>query len=291
MTPEEWRDRGTWVEVPEGRVFAIDLGPREGTPILVLHGFPSSSWDFDEAVETVTKRHRVVLFDFIGFGWSDKPADFGYSLFQQADIALTVAKHFRIERAHIWAHDMGTSVTTELLARRERGLCPLAIESVCLMNGSVHIEMANLTPGQRLLRSPAGEMFAGFAGRRIFGAQMKRIFATPPKGAVLDAMWQLIQRADGGKRLAQSIHYVDERYRFGKRWIGALERLDLPVLVAWAVRDPVARIEIGEKLASEIPNARFVRWEDLGHYPQMEDPKRVAEEVTKFFDAIRPRSP
>jgi pimeloyl-ACP methyl ester carboxylesterase len=283
MTPEEWRARGAWVDVPEGRVFTIDLGPREGVPIFVLHGFPSSSWDFDEAAALVAKRQRVVLFDFLGFGWSDKPEDFGYSLFQQADIALAVAKHAGITRAHLWAHDMGTSVTTELLARRERGLLPLAIESVCLMNGSVHIEMANLTPGQRLLRSRAGDAFAAFAGRRIFGAQMKRIFSHRPSEETLDGMWRLMAHADGNRRLARTIHYVDERYRFGKRWIGALERLDLPVLIAWGARDPVARMSIGETLAREIRNARLVRWDDLGHYPQMEDPSRVAEAVTAFF--------
>lgn len=284
MTPEEWKARGTWVDVPEGRVFAIGLGPREGVPILVLHGFPSSSWDFDEAVASIAQNRRVVLFDFLGFGWSDKPERFGYSLHEQADIAIAVAKQFGIGRAQLWAHDMGTSVTTELLARRERGLLPFEIERVCLMNGSVHIEMANLTPGQRLLRSPMGEAFASFAGRRIFGAQMKRVFARTPSEETLDAMWRLIARAGGNARMAQSIHYVDERYRFERRWIGALERLNLPVLVAWGARDPVARMIIGETLAKEIPKARLVRWDDLGHYPQMEDPARVASEVASFFD-------
>jgi pimeloyl-ACP methyl ester carboxylesterase len=286
MTPEEWRERGEWLTVPEGRVFMIDLGPRAATaPILVLHGFPSSSWDFDDAVAVLAKTRRVVLFDFLGFGWSDKPSNFGYSLFQQADIAIAVARHFGIERAHLWAHDMGTSVTTELLARRERGLLPFAVESVCLMNGSVHIEMANLTPGQRVLRSPVGPAFAKIAGRRIFGAQMKRIFVTPPSEEALNGMWRLIANANGNHRLARTIHYVAERWRFGRRWIGALERLDLPALVAWGAQDPVARMKIGETLAREIPNSKLVRWDDLGHYPQMEAPTRVAETVGEFFSA------
>jgi pimeloyl-ACP methyl ester carboxylesterase len=296
IPPEQWRTRGGEIVVPEGRIFTVDLLPsteRDApaiatTPLLVLHGFPSSSWDFAEAAQRISDRRRVVLFDFLGFGLSDKPEDAGYSLFEQADIAVLVARKAKLERVHLWAHDMGTSVATELLARRERGVLPFEIASVTLMNGSVHVEMASLTVGQQLLRSPAGQAFARVAGRRIFGAQMKRIFARPIAEETIEAMWAFLDRADGRLRLPKTIRYVEERARFRRRWIGALERLDLPILIAWGAKDPVARLAIGERLARETPNAEMIRWDDLGHYPQMEDPERVAADVERFisrFDA------
>src|SRR6185369_5619776 len=107
------------------------------------------------------------------------PEDAGYSLFEQAEVAIAVARKAKLSKAHIWAHDMGTSVATELLARRERGLLPFDVASITLMNGSVHVEMASLTIGQRILRSPAGNVFARAAGRPVFAAQMRRIFARP----------------------------------------------------------------------------------------------------------------
>ena len=94
--------------------------------------------------------------DFLGFGWSDKPPELAYSLFEQADATVAIAKALGLTRVHLWAHDMGTSVATELLARRERGNLPFEIASLVLMNGSVHIEMAQLTLGQRLLKTPLG---------------------------------------------------------------------------------------------------------------------------------------
>jgi len=84
-------------------------------------------------------------------------------------------------------------------------------------------------------------------------------------------------------RTPSIIRYMDERDTFVRRWIGALERLDVPALVAWAAKDPVAVLAIGEQLASEIPGAEKVIWDDLGHYPQVEDPQRVAEAIRRFL--------
>jgi len=287
MTPDEWRARGSDLVTVDGRIFVTELGAANDAhvPVLVLHGFPSCSWDFDESAAIVARDRRVVLFDFLGYGLSAKPRAAAYSLFEQADVACAVAKAKGLERVHLWAHDMGTSVATELLARRERGVLPFEIASVVLMNGSVHIDMAKLTPGQKLLRSSLGDLFARVAGRKTFGLQMKRIFAKAPSEETLDAMWGLVAREDGTHRLPQLIRYNDERRRFTSRWIGALHRLDLPLLVAWGARDPIAVLAIGERLARETKGAELVRWDDLGHYPQMEDPARVAAVVGKHFTA------
>jgi pimeloyl-ACP methyl ester carboxylesterase len=276
------------VTVRDGDVWVLDLPGPEAvtTPVLVLHGFPSSSFDFADAIDRVAGRRRVAAFDFPGFGLSCKPRDHGYSLFEQADVALEVARALGISRAHLWAHDMGTSVATELLARRERGLCPLGIASVTLMNGSVHVEMAHLTVGQRLLRSPLGDVFARLNSRATFVAQLRRTFAREPDEATLDAMWELLSRDDGVARMPATIAYVEERRRFRRRWIGALERCDLPVLVAWGRRDPVAVFAIAEKLASETPDARLETWDDVGHWPQIEAPERVVATVGAFWDTL-----
>src|SRR5690242_13449035 len=109
MTPERWRAAGTEIALPDGRIFMIELGSDSPhhLPVLVLHGFPSSSWDFAPVALEIAKRRRVVLFDFLGFGLSDKPNDAGYSLFEQAEIAIAVAAKAKIARAHLFAHDMG----------------------------------------------------------------------------------------------------------------------------------------------------------------------------------------
>lgn len=286
IPPHLWRERGRYVDTPEGKVWAMEAGNGQ-VPVLVLHGFPTSSWDFAEAIELVARGRRVIAFDFVGYGYSVKPRDHGYSLFEQADVAELVARAFGVERAHVWAHDMGTSVATELCARRERKLLSFGIESLVLMNGSVHIEMASLTVGQRILKTPLGPLFAKLSSRRTFGPQIRRVFSKPPSDAEIDAMWELIEREDGVARLPQLIRYTEERTRFARRWIGALERLEVPTLVAWGRKDPVAVVAIAEQLAREIPGAKLELWDDLAHYPQVEDPARVVRTLTTFWDASR----
>jgi pimeloyl-ACP methyl ester carboxylesterase len=280
-----WQARGRRVRVRDGEVWVLDEPGSNpaATPVLLLHGFPASSFDFVAAIDVMGGKRRVVTFDFLGYGLSDKPRDYGYSLFEQADTAIEIARAVGLPRAHLWAHDMGTSVTTELLARRERGLLPLELASVTLMNGSVHIELAHLTPGQKLLRSPLGGLFARLSNRTTFEIQMRRTFAVQPPQETFDAMWELLARDDGAARMAQTIRYIEERARYRKRWIGALERCDLPVLVAWGGKDPVAVKAIAEQLRREIPGARGIDWDELGHWPQIEDAARVVEGVGGFW--------
>ena len=266
--------------------------PRERAPhppVLVLHGFPTSSWDFAAAIEKVAESRRVIAFDFLGYGLSDKPRDFGASLFEQADVAQIVARAHGVTRAHVWAHDMGTSVATELCARRERGLLPFTMESLVLMNGSVHINLAHLTIGQQILKSPLGPLFATLTTGATFKAQIKRVFAHPPSDEELDAMWHLVARADGPSVLPALIRYTEERARFRRRWIGALERLDLPALVAWGARDPVAVMAIADALAAGIPGCERVTWDDLGHYPQVENAEKVVGAVSEFWGRVERR--
>lgn len=287
ISVETWRKRGKYIDVPEGRVFVVDAaGPgtdAKATPVLVLHGFPTSSWDFAEVIALAARHRRVVIFDFLGFGFSDKPKDAGYALFEQADVAVLVARACGLSRVHVWAHDMGTSVATELCARRERGLLPFDMASLVLMNGSVHIEMASLTIGQHLLLSPVSGLFARLSTKRVFSAQMRRIFGRAPRQEELDGMWELLSRDDGARRLPAIIQYVHERTRFRRRWIGALERLDVETAIGWGTKDPICALAIAEQLAREIPRSELTLWDSLGHYPQVEDPALVEATVSAFW--------
>ncbi|MEI8256997.1 MAG: alpha/beta hydrolase [Deltaproteobacteria bacterium] len=109
-----------------------------------------------------------------------------------------------------------------------------------------------------------------------------------PRGE-LDALWALMKRADGNVRLPRIIRYIDERFARAPRWIPPLSRLtDVPVLVMWGRRDPVAVFAIAERLAREIPRASMVALDSLGHCPQLEDPGRVAEVLGNFLADVSP---
>lgn len=274
------------------RIHGIDVFIRRGdpgapgVPTVFLHGFPTSSHDWHRLDALLAGSPRL-FFDFPGYGFSAKPEDYSYSLFEQADIVAGVLAREGISAARIVAHDMGTSVACELAARKLRGLLPFTMHSLVLMNGSVRLELAHLTPSQKLLRSRFGRVAARLSSAPAFKAQLRRILAKPVAAEELDAMWALLRHADGHLRLPAIISYLDERTRFAARWLGALRAIDVPVGIIWGRRDPVAVAAIASALAADMPAAQLTWLEDLGHYPQLEDPAAVAEAIAHFHESAK----
>lgn len=286
----DWEAGGRFHGIFGHRVFAVErAGAPNQVPLVILHGFPTSSYDFGAALPELAPRRRVVVHDHLGFGLSDKPERWSYSLVEQAEVAIALWRSLGITKAHVIAHDYGTSVATELVARRDRGLLPIEIASLTLCNGSVHLDLARLTLAQRLLRSPSvGPAFARLATKRVFDAQMRRIVGDPASLSTedLDAMWAGLVRANGRARMHHLSSYLDERVRFRDRWIEPLTRIDVPAHVLWGRRDPIAVPAIAERLAAQMPGARLTWLDELGHYPMVEAPARFAAAANAFLEPL-----
>ena len=118
-----WEAIGTQRALCGERVFTIDapsIGPERHVPLLVLHGFPTSSFDYAAVLDGLRDGRRVLLLDMVGYGLSSKP-DRGYSMALQADVAAAFVAALGIGRLALLTHDMGDTVGGELLARRAEG--------------------------------------------------------------------------------------------------------------------------------------------------------------------------
>jgi pimeloyl-ACP methyl ester carboxylesterase len=273
----EWRSAGA-VERFRDRDIHVFERPGDGPPLLLLHGFPSSSFDWRPLLAAAGGR-EALAFDFLGFGLSDKPRDHVYSLFWQADLTEELVRRRIGDRpVFIVAHDMGTSVATELLARAIDGRLGFEIEGVLLFNGSIVLDRATLTPAQRLLRSPLGGLAGRLSGERVFRHQFGGVFSAthPLTDAEAADQWSLICH-NGGRTLGHRlIHYLSERQRYTERWHGAIRDWDGPLSFAWGLQDPVATTAVLEALVELRPSAPVDRLPELGHYPQLEDPAAIA---------------
>lgn len=279
----QWEEQGEHREVLGHRLFVVDVGPEREAghpPLLVLHGFPTSSIDFAAVLPALREERRVVLFDFLGFGLSDKP-DRRYSLFDQADLAQAVASSVGLEEVDLLTHDMGDSVGGEVLARSLDGTLPFRVRRRVLTNGSIYIDMAVLTDGQKLLLSmpdARAELVLGpdemVGGLRVTIADQSVFDETH-----LAAAAELVCRRDGVAILPRIIRYVEERREHEERWTGAIERHPAPLRVVWGDLDPVAVFPMAERLQRARPDADLVRLEGVGHYPMIEAPERFAQEV------------
>ena len=275
MNIVQWKSYGGFHTILGRSVFVIDKGNATKT-MVVLHGYPTSSYDYWMVIDKLSQYYRVIIHDHLGFGLSEKPLDYSYSLIEQAETALNLWKSLNLNEVTILAHDYGTSVATEILARSQNGMISIKINELILCNGSVHIELSQLRFIQKLLKNKtAGPIVAKLATQQTFIRNMKNIWYDKSRISTeeLQEMWQLLILGNGRKVLPKITQYINERYTYWYRWIGALKQTSLPVHIIWATEDPVAVKAIALKLHKEIPNSELHLLEKTGHYPMLERPE------------------
>ncbi|MGJ6124133.1 alpha/beta hydrolase [Mycolicibacterium sp. Y3] len=273
---QDWADGGRLLSTSAGSVF-VRSAPGEGPTVLLLHGFPSSSFDYREVVGHLGGRAWVTL-DFLGFGLSDKPHPHRYSLFEQADLVERVVAATTTGPVVLIAHDMGTSVATELLARDLEGALPFDLQRAVLTNGSVILERASLRPAQKLLRGPLGPLVSRLTNRSGFTRGFARLFgaAHPLSPDEARAQWELLSYNDGHRIAHLLCAYLDERVRYARRWHGAVADWPKPLSFLWGLQDPVATVNVLDGLRELRPAARVTELPGVGHYPQVEVPELFA---------------
>lgn len=279
---QTWMAGGHFVRLDDVELFyrssaddATDL------PWLVcFHGFPTSSWDWHVLLPDLEKTHRVLVFDFPGYGLSGKPVDRDYSLKRQLDAAQALLNFLRITEFDLLAHDMGNSVACELLRRREAGGYPFELKSLTLLNGGIYMDLHQPLLTQRLLRTPLiGALTARLTSWRIFRLQYPRVYADPKQFDELhyQSQWELLLNNNGRRTLHKIAGYMRERTRMGEQWTGPLHRLEVPCTVIWGKQDPIAIYDIALKLCGRNQAISLTTLNSIGHYPQLEAPERVAE--------------
>lgn len=274
---KSWQRRG---ESSEFRDYSIHTFRQqgEGPLLLLLHGFPSSSYDWRLLLQEEAAPN-LLAFDFLGFGLSAKPRDHDYSLFWQADLTEElVRRHGDGRPVFVLAHDMGTSVANELMARDIEGRLEIELAGIMLFNGSMVLERATPTPAQRLLRSRLGPLLARLSSERFFRQQFGSVFsaARPLSDAEAADQWSLVCH-NGGRTLGHRlISYMDQRETHAERWHGAIRDWPGDLSLAWGMRDPVANTDVLAALRELRPTVPVTELPELAHYPQLEDPGQIA---------------
>lgn len=272
-----WRQRGALAGFRGHRIHVVRK-EAPGALLLLLHGFPSSSYDWRLLIEQESGRN-LLAFDFLGFGLSDKPRDHDYSLFWQADLAEELVKRYgNGQPVFVVGHDMGTSVANELMARDLEGKLEMELTGILLFNGSMVLERSSPTPAQKILRSRLGPVFARLSSERVFRHQFGSVFseAHPLTDREAADQWQLICH-NGGRTLGHRlISYMDQREEHAGRWHGAIRDWPGELNLAWGLRDPVATTDVLAALRELRPGVPVTELPELAHYPQLEDARQMA---------------
>ena len=263
-----------------------------GEALLLIHGFPTCSWDWEGQWSALAERYHCITADMIGFGCSAKPCDYDYSIHDQADLFEDLLRELGVGQVHILAHDYGDSVAQELLARHldraAAGDDALHIRSLCLLNGGLFPETHRARLVQKLLNSPLGPLICRLMNRRNFGQGLAAVFGpeTPPDPAQVDDFWQLYCHRGGLAIGHKLIRYIRDRRRHRERWVGALQQADIPLRLINGPADPVSGRHMTERYRELVPNPDIVLLDGIGHYPQIEAPQAVLDAYLEFLGKL-----
>jgi pimeloyl-ACP methyl ester carboxylesterase len=278
---EQWWADGQRVPVGLGGVqraiFMRRLG--SGPSMTLLHGFPSSSHDWAKVAPALAEHHALLLFDFLGFGASAKPAEHAYSLHEQADLVEAMWAREGISATIVVAHDYAVSVTQELLARRAEGSLDVDLRAVRLLNGGLYPDLHRQQPTQTALLDPEqGPRIGPLLNEQLVVQSLRPTFAEGYDAAADSAdIWRSMARDDGQLIGHLLIRYITDREAHEQRWAAALEDTDVPLSFVWGMLDPVSGAHMAARIAERLPRAPLLALADVAHWPQLEAPARVAD--------------
>ncbi len=288
MTLQDWKSSGSYFKFKDVyQVFYTTSGT--GDPLILVHGFPTSSWDWSKVWSALSEKYQLYALDMMGYGFSSKPMNYKYTIASQVDLWEAFLEEKGLSSFHILAHDYGDTVVQEMLARsRENSEYKFTIRSVCFLNGGMFPETNFPTITQKLLLTPLGSIFKHFMGRNTLAKNFRKIFgkATQPTENEIDQFWEAIDFNAGKNVIPKLIKYLKERDTYKIRWREAIQYTKMPKRLIDGGVDPISGKHMAEFYKEIIPNADVIVLDTIGHYPQTEAPEQVLLHYFEFRDRL-----
>jgi pimeloyl-ACP methyl ester carboxylesterase len=251
-----------------------------GPTLLLLHGFPTWSYDYAEVASDLARDHDVITLDFLGYGASDKPNPYEYSVAESADIVEDLTAHLGVKSTRLVIHDYGGIVGQELADRANRGLLAFAIDSIVMLNCGIVYSAYRPTRAQKLLIMPVvGKLLASRVSAARIRSLLDEVRGSKLTQTEFDDLWLGMSRENGEKLWHLLIKYNAERAIHHRRWETALANWDGPLHLVWGPDDPVSGRHVLEQAVKVLPHATVTELAGVGHYPQSEAPQAVATAV------------
>ncbi|MEL6139092.1 MAG: alpha/beta hydrolase [Cyanobacteria bacterium J06628_6] len=255
----------------------IDVGTATHGTVLLMHGIPTWGYLYHAVIPPlVTAGYRVIAPDFLGHGWSDQRDRFDRSFQDQARVMLALLKALEIPKLHVVGHDTGGAVALILAIEHSQMVDRLVItNSVCY--DRFDDDMLDFGHPLRWKPRPVSDLVAALEESLTMGLSRPERLTEDFRAGII-APWasekgklSLLRNASA-LNANQTMALVD---RHGT--------ILAPTLVLWGMDDPWQKPEDGQRLASEIPNARFQPIENASHWIQQDAPTEFSDAVLQFL--------
>jgi haloalkane dehalogenase len=294
-----WVDRQAYpfpvhsLELAAGRMSYVDEG--RGPPVLLVHGTPTWSFEYRHLIHGLAGRHRVIAPDHLGFGLSQRPANFGYRPEDHAANLAELADRLKLTGVTLVVHDFGGPIALPLALQPDAAGARRVSRLVVINSWMWRLDD---DPGMRRAARLVGSGLGRFLYRRL-NLSLKVIM--PSAYGDRRKLTPAIHRqylapfpdADGRGRvlwpLARALLQSGAHYQ--SLWDRRDRLRDLPALVVWGLRDSAFRPDQLARWRQALPHAEVVELPAAGHWPHEEEPSAVLAAVSRFAGAAQaPRS-
>lgn len=276
-----------FADVDGVRVHYQDAGEANAPPIILLHGFASSTLVWSKVfLEIAAAGFRVIAPDLLGYGYSAKPRDFDYTIGAQAQMITGLLDQLGLDRAIVVGSSYGGAVAATVALDYPGRVEKLVLVGAVTNNEPTRYMLMRLF-GSPLIGDLVSPLLVG--SRRLLRRRMRRVYDR--HSWVLDE--QRVEARHLPLRAAATHRAI---IRTVRRWNADRVQCDAhlitqPTLLLWGDNDPEVPLRNGERLLELINGARLIVFRNCGHLPHEEVPEAFTEVVVDFFsDRVALRS-
>ncbi len=272
-------------EAEDVDVFFRETGDRDAPALLLLHGFPASSYQYRGLIERLADRFRCVAPDLPGLGYTKTPSGFEYTFDHLAEVIAAFTDRVELEHYALYLFDWGAPVGFRLAAAREG-----AVDALIIQNGNAYKEgLSDRMLGLKAYwenREAVEPRIRAILGAEALAAQYREGArepeAIPPDAATLDR--HFIEQPGREQAILDLFYDYQHNVDHYRQWHEWLREERPPTLILWGENDPFFTVAGARAYLADVPDAELHLLE-TGHFALQEDESAVAEHIERFLGA------
>ena len=282
MKAKEWAEKGKMISVLDKDIFVIDKGTSENT-LVILHGYATSSIDYYKVLPELSKHFRVIIQDFVGFGFSEKPTDYYYNILDQTDVTLELWKTLELKNITLLSHNYGASVSFEILTRNRTSSLNLDIQKLIFLNNTFSFDFKDLS---KKYKAPLKKFYERiqlmFTSYSFFKMKIKEFYFDKEMISEdeMKEKWTLMDHKNGIEILDFLPNYDAENRLLWRRWFITLSRNTISSTIISGKNDIIFNENEANQFSEALNNSELFFIEECGHYPMLEKPNELIDFIT-----------
>ncbi|GAB4343615.1 MAG: alpha/beta fold hydrolase [Flammeovirgaceae bacterium] len=281
LDKQEYPFTNKYLSIQGFNLHYIDEG--KGDVLLFVHGTPSWSFDYRHIIKVLSKNYRCVALDHIGFGLSDKPKNYDYSVQHHAENLKILIESLALKNITLIVHDFGGVIGFDYALKHPENIKKLVVLNSWLWDSSEDKSYQKLKPILKSPLLPFLYLYLNFSPKLLIPKSFvnkKRLTKKIHQQYILPFSSKDERRGTLG--FAYSL--LNDQQWFESLWKKISLLKNKPILLIWGMKDSFITPSYLKKFASGFENPAILEIEDCGHFPQEEQPEIVLSVLQRFLE-------